>query len=408
MSVSNLYGHEPNHIDDHRRGREAGEEIASNAAGDRLSEILGDKGKSNVFDIDKWLDNKDNLQAIQDGKNTLDSEYDGYEGENSSYLDQRTREAGSIASTKSVASKKLENKKADLAKLTNEYQQKCSGRQLSGCSSILNQISSLEKEIKYLQGVATTGQGSVHDSETKSQKTPNNTQNAGNKPSNKPNNNTSSKAEANSAKKIKTKEELVSEMYSKGYTPDQYEIREEKGGVLRVVLDSYKTPDNLNYDDTNVIVWNKGLDIPLKVADAYLKADNASMILTQGHLTDTFGPVLSGGLINKFGPNSGWGSGKDKTELSGNSNYKKLTNEEIKKVGSLSEQKDIRELPGNSEDALKFFQAQVSDYKEVKPGVFVGKDENGITFTYRAQSKSGPPTIDVNGIKGIRKIKFKE
>ena len=132
------------------------------------------------------------------------------------------------------------------------------------------------------------------------------------------------------------------------------------------------------------------------------------MILTQGHLTDTFGPVLSGGLINKFGPNSGWGSVEDKTELSGNSNYKKLTNEEIKKVGSLSEQKDIRELPGNSEDALKFFQAQVSDYKEVKPGVFVGKDENGITFTYRAQSKSGPPTIDVNGIKGIRKIKFKE
>ena len=38
----------------------------------------------------------------------------------------------------------------------------------------------------------------------------------------------------------------------------------------------------------------------------------------------------------------------------------------------------------------------------------LGKDENGITFTYRAQSKSGPPTIDVNGIKGIRKIKFKE
>ena len=31
------------------------------------------------------------------------------------------------------------------------------------------------------------------------------------------------------------------------------------------------------------------------------------MILTQGHLTDTFGPVFSGMLINKFVPNSGWG-----------------------------------------------------------------------------------------------------
>ena len=100
-------------------------------AGDRLSEIFGENGKSNTFDIDKWLDNKDNLQAIQDGKNTLDSEYDGYERENSSYLDQRTREAGSMASARVVASKKLEIKKADLAKLTNEYEQKCSRKQLS-------------------------------------------------------------------------------------------------------------------------------------------------------------------------------------------------------------------------------------------------------------------------------------
>ena len=45
-------------------------------------------------------------------------------------------------------------------------------------------------------------------------------------------------------------------------------------------------------------------------------------------------------------------------------------------------------IPENSQDSFKFFQAQVSDYKEVGFSVFVGKDENGI--------------------KGIRKIKFKE
>ena len=38
----------------------------------------------------------------------------------------------------------------------------------------------------------------------------------------------------------------------------------------------------------------------------------------------------------------------------------------------------------------------------------VGKDKNGITFTYRAISKHGPPTIDINVVRGIRKIKFIE
>jgi hypothetical protein len=44
----------------------------------------------------------------------------------------------------------------------------------------------------------------------------------------------------------------------------------------------------------------------------------------------------------------------------------------------------------------------------VKPGVFVGKDSNGVTFTYRSDSTYGnqEPTININGINGIRKIKF--
>ena len=72
-------------MDDHRRGRDAGDEVTSNAAEDRLSEILGDKGQSNKFDIGKWLSNNDNKQALIDGKNILGSEYEGYEMEGHPY-----------------------------------------------------------------------------------------------------------------------------------------------------------------------------------------------------------------------------------------------------------------------------------------------------------------------------------
>ena len=85
----------------------------------------------------------------------------------------------------------------------------------------------------------------------------------------------------------------------------------------------------------------------------------------------------------------------------------KFSADDLKKLGQ-ADQKDIKRITGNADDAFGFFKEQVSSYKEVSPGVFVGKDASGVTFTYRASSKSGPPTIDVNGISGVRKIKFLE
>ncbi len=75
-----------------------------------------------------------------------------------------------------------------------------------------------------------------------------------------------------------------------------------------------------------------------------------------------------------------------------------------------AEQSGIKKIAGNATDAKVFFENQIipSTMKEASPGVFIGKDANGVTFTYRAASKSGPPTIDVNGISGLRKIKFLE
>ncbi|MGM0751739.1 MAG: SAR2788 family putative toxin [Bacillota bacterium] len=84
---------------------------------------------------------------------------------------------------------------------------------------------------------------------------------------------------------------------------------------------------------------------------------------------------------------------------------KKWSADDLKSLPK-ADQNDIKKMYGTASDAWDFFNAQVSSHREVSPGVFVGKDKNGVTFTYRKSSKSGPPTIDVNGIKGVRKIKF--
>ena len=86
--------------------------------------------------------------------------------------------------------------------------------------------------------------------------------------------------------------------------------------------------------------------------------------------------------------------------------WSKLDMENLKKIGSKSLQHDIRIVGGSATDAWEFFKAQVEGFTECKPGVYIGVDANKIRFTYRATSKSEPPTIDVNGIKGLRKIKF--
>jgi hypothetical protein len=88
--------------------------------------------------------------------------------------------------------------------------------------------------------------------------------------------------------------------------------------------------------------------------------------------------------------------------------WMKVDASDLKKIGQRSLQSDIRQISGNKKDAFNFFRAQVESFAERANGVFVGVDKNDVIFTYRAVSKSGPPTIDINGIKGIRKIKFIE
>ncbi|MCP1225877.1 hemagglutinin repeat-containing protein, partial [Sebaldella sp. S0638] len=85
VDIASLYGHEGSHVDDHRRGRDAGNEENAGSSGDRLSEILGDKEKSNGFDLSKWLSDDKNLESLVTGRERIATEYDGYEIEGFDY-----------------------------------------------------------------------------------------------------------------------------------------------------------------------------------------------------------------------------------------------------------------------------------------------------------------------------------
>ena len=90
-----------------------------------------------------------------------------------------------------------------------------------------------------------------------------------------------------------------------------------------------------------------------------------------------------------------------------------LKPEELRHIGVPGRNYGIREVVGTEIEARQLFNQQIekSTLKEVKPGVFVGKDKNEIRYSFRAKSSeisAYVPTIDVNGIDGLRKIKFVE
>ena len=76
-SAAFIFGHEGNHTDDHRRGREANNEVDSDSSGSRLEEILGDKGSSKTFDLDEWKNKGSNGKALEAGEDVLKTTYAG-------------------------------------------------------------------------------------------------------------------------------------------------------------------------------------------------------------------------------------------------------------------------------------------------------------------------------------------
>jgi uncharacterized Zn-binding protein involved in type VI secretion len=81
----------------------------------------------------------------------------------------------------------------------------------------------------------------------------------------------------------------------------------------------------------------------------------------------------------------------------------------LDQVGRPGKSSQVREVVGGESDARKVF----DDLRgpnvptQAKPGVFVAQMKDGGTVTFRARSKSGPPTVDVNQPgKKYLKIKF--
>ncbi len=112
--------------------------------------------------------------------------------------------------------------------------------------------------------------------------------------------------------------------------------------------------------------------------------------------------------INKQMQSSNTSNSNNQNTEGSSGTGKTLNAEELKKIGTLGDNSGIRHVKGTEIDARNLFDNQVikSTVKEVQSGVFVGQGTDGFTYTFRAVSKSGPPTIDVNGISGLRKIKF--
>lgn len=91
---------------------------------------------------------------------------------------------------------------------------------------------------------------------------------------------------------------------------------------------------------------------------------------------------------------------------------KKWSIDEIKNL-PYGKQTSNREILGNTTDAKKFFDSQVlpETIKTAPNGTILGKNKDGIIFSYRAVSSPYSeyvPTITIDGIKGLKKIKFIE
>lgn len=83
----------------------------------------------------------------------------------------------------------------------------------------------------------------------------------------------------------------------------------------------------------------------------------------------------------------------------------------LKSIGSEGNSSGIREVNGSVHDAQNLFNQQIDSFtvREVSPGVYVGQGYDGNVYTFRPTSSEISryvPTIDINTISGLRKIKF--
>ena len=144
-----------------------------------------------------------------------------------------------------------------------------------------------------------------------------------------------------------------------------------------------------------------------------LGAEGVSQVLDKGEGASTGNKIMAGIEVATLGQGGKVGAGTK--AITGLVQFARVARAErlVAKIATLGKEgsKGIREVTGTAGDAKKMFDTlrAGNQVKEVAPGVFTAEGAKGGTVTFRAESKSGPPTVDVNGVvDGIRKIKFLE
>ena len=175
--------------------------------------------------------------------------------------------------------------------------------------------------------------------------------------------------------------------------------------IFPLLHEDQKTPEIERL--SNTLAWIPFVSIPVEVSHFKYAAEKG----------DTTGMILSGlGIIplpisprrvKKILDGRGTSGGNNLVIPSG----APLSTNELKRIGEPSKNNGIRQVNGTATDARTLFDNQVvpSTVREVQPGVFVGQDINGLTYTFRVESSTlsnNVPTIDITGIPGLRKIKF--
>ena len=246
-SAAFIFGHEGNHTDDHRRDRAAHNEVDSDSSGSRLEEILGDKGKSKLFDLDEWRSKGSNGKALEDGENLLNGEYAGMDIERSSgYIPSGRGAPYEVLNKDQAAQKEYLDRRATILRELD----RCQGKQ---CNAKQKELEKLDKDYKpgYYAEEYYNYQIATHENQGANSGSGKGNSNSGNG-KNGTRNTTPPKKPSENQPKPQTnykESDIENLMLKEGYTRDKYEIVNNPSGGYEIVV--YGKMDSKNFDSFN-------------------------------------------------------------------------------------------------------------------------------------------------------------
>ena len=85
---------------------------------------------------------------------------------------------------------------------------------------------------------------------------------------------------------------------------------------------------------------------------------------------------------------------------------KELSDDQLRHFGRAGKNSGFRVIDGSHDNAMQFVKSQVKGLKEFKPGKFVGYNSRGVEFRVYANHLKNYTSIRINGISGLKGIKF--